>query len=64
MNLRQLQNCTPKKSHLHCTSVALQKVRPQSQKEEFAFSALIQMQVHLTRFLTKEFLLSFVISYN
>lgn len=41
--------------HLHCTCVALQKIGPQSQKEEFAFSALIQMQVHLPDFWQKNF---------
>lgn len=38
------------KKHLYCTFVALQNIGPQSQKEEFAFSALIQVQVHLQDF--------------
>lgn len=44
------KTATKETSHPHCIFVPLQKSRLESQKEEFAFSSLIQIQVHLQDF--------------
>lgn len=57
------ETATKKTYHPHSTFVPLQKLTPESQKEVCIF-ILNPNPSPLTRFLTKEFSLSFIISYN